>query len=660
MAPSTFSLPRALLAYLSVASVVKASSSFLEATWSTSFFGPDGPWPALEITVGSGQQIALYPGREFQTFVLTTDYCSLNSSIACTATQAGTYNEAESEVDNTGSTGEIQYAPTPNFMAGVNIQGEDAESWIDYMEIGGTTIPNVSMALISDAFAVYPDQTWYPLSVGCMGIGAPKTVNQSFSTGDGPAINASLIPGILNALDEIPSNSFSMHIGSQSPSIGGSFYFGGYDQNRVVGEVLNETDDYTKAISLKDISISVIDGSSPFNFTGTQSGLLAAGNSTISSAGIQISLDGCSPYLSLPPSTCEAIASYLPVTKNKELGLYTWNTDSAKYSQIVSSASALQFTFAAGSNKENITISVPFPHLNLTLSSPLVTTNTQYFPCYTGSEGSYVLGRAFLQDAFVGANWGSNVWWLAQAPGPNVPSPNVITIDSSATTIQTSSNDWATSWQGSWKALTPDEVAPSSTVQPSSNNGTSSSTSSSGLSTGAKAGIGVGVAVAALAVLGLLAFFLIRRRRQPSEEVKPAASETSQPAQAAQHAGYPNSAQQHGYYEPVKTPGTVGSPSMSEAYARTASTDPSMYNQQYSQQYGQQYPPQQYAGHYAPYAQQQGYAAELPAVGNTPTELPASYGHQHPSNMSEIGSPESQTIPPHLNHDLPQQPHPES
>lgn len=288
-------------------------------------------------------------------------------------------------------------------------------------------------------------------SVGCLGIGAPLTVNQSFSPLSGPKINASLIPGWLNSQNEIPSNSFALHIGSANPPMPGSLYFGGYDQNRIIGDILTETEDYTKAISLKDIGITVVDGSSPWTFQ-SKDGLLSANNASISAGGIKVSVDGCSPYLTLPQSTCDAIADHLPVKYNPNLGLYIWQQDDAKYTQIVSSASTLDFTFLAGSNTQNVTISVPFRHLNLTLTEPLVDIDQQYFPCYTG-PGAYTLGRAFLQDAFVGANWDSKTWWLAQAPGPNIPNAQVITLAESDTEITASQNDWKESWAGSVSTL---------------------------------------------------------------------------------------------------------------------------------------------------------------------------------------------------------------
>lgn len=451
MAFSSLSLPLSLICYLAVVSSVAADDPApLAAKWSDLTFGPDGPWPAVEVTLGSEQTIALFPGREFASFLLTSDYC--NDNTTCPATKAHLYNKAQAQVDNTGSTGRIQYAPGPDFMSGLDMAGENAQMWIDNMEIGGLTVPNVSLALLSSSYAVYPDNTWYPLSVGCLGIGAPGTVNQTFTMDNEPSINASLIPGWLHAKNQIPSNSFAMHIGSANPPMPGSLYFGGYDQNRIIGDILTESDDYTKAIPLKDIGITVVDGSSPWEFT-SKDGLLAANNASISSGGVLVSVDGCSPYLTLPKSTCDAIAKYLPVKFNKDLGLYIWQEDEPKYTQIVSSASTLDFTFLGGSNTQHVTISVPFRHLNLTLTQPLVDVDQQYFPCYTGPSGGYALGRAFLQDAFVGANWDSKTWWLAQAPGPNIPTAQVVTLTETDTEIQASQNDWKESWSGSVSAL---------------------------------------------------------------------------------------------------------------------------------------------------------------------------------------------------------------
>ncbi|KAK9419874.1 hypothetical protein SUNI508_06880 [Seiridium unicorne] len=646
MARLSSTLPASLLSYLLLLASVRAATDPIAATWSDQTFGPDGPWPAVEVVIGNEQKIALYPGHEYQTFLLTSDYCTYNSSLPCYASQAGLYNKAQSSLDETGSASDIQYAPGPNFMAGLDVDGDDATSWVDYIDLQDSTsatIPNVSMALLGESFASYPDGSWYPLTVGCLGLGAPGTVNQSFSTTSGPAVNASLIPGYLSAHNQIASNSFGMHIGSASPKMAGSLYFGGYDQNRIVGEVLTlgGTGDISNELTLNDISIQVIDGSSPFDFGDSQTGLLAEGNSSLSSAGLKTRIDGCSPYLSLPSSTCEAITAHLPVTLNEDLGLYLWNTDDAKYSQIVNSASALNFTFIGSSNTDIVSIAVPFRHLNLTLDAPLVSSKTQYFPCYTGHSGQYTLGRAFLQDAFVAAQWGTKTWFLAQAPGPNIPSPDVVTFASGSKTVSASTNDWKESWSGSWKALTPAEASASATVAASSSTATSvaDSSTTSGLSTGAQAGIGVGVGLAGLAGIAALAFFLLRRRRAAK----------ASPATSSDGSTYPgpvnNVTPQHAYYEPVKNP---TSPNMTEPTIYSPNQQQaSMYNPSANGTYnpdGSYNPPQHGSGYQQGYVQQgypqQQFAAELPgAMSAAPQEMPTTYQTHQNELPAQVGTP---------------------
>ncbi|KAK4096343.1 acid protease, partial [Parathielavia hyrcaniae] len=294
-------------------------------------------------------------------------------------------------------------------------------------------VKNHSIATIESSSQMfqYPDGTWYPIFTGCLSFGAPDPV-QEFAGGP-ESVNGSMIPWALKSSREIASSSFGMHYGSGAPSakVPGSLVFGGYDRKRVVGNVLSIDGHLSTTVTLKDISIRVIQGSSPFSPASSDAAttipnLLAQGNASISTTGFPVLIDPCSPYLTLPKSTCDAIASHLPVTYNASLGLYLWDTTSPSYDPIVSSASALSFTFMGESNTDSLDIHIPFRHLNLTLAPPFVaSTPVPYFPCFTGRTGAYVLGRTFFQDAFLGTNWEKEKVWLAQAPGPNVP----VTVD---------------------------------------------------------------------------------------------------------------------------------------------------------------------------------------------------------------------------------------
>jgi hypothetical protein len=333
---------------------------------------------------------------------------------------------------------------------------------------------------------------------------------------------------------------------------------GGFDQNRVVGPISNQqgSPDSTGAIDLVDISLNVITGESPWNFSSSMGGILASGNSSMG-PNLPIAINSLNPYLSLPPSTCNAIAEWLPVSFNPKFGLYFWNTTDPAYEQIVTSPSTLGFTFRLSDTTDNFTINVPFSLLNLTMEAPLMSSPTPYFPCQPTTNTHFQLGRTFLQAAFVGMNYdgfgGKAAWWLAQAPGPNIPTQStVLAILDKDTTISNSSNNWADTWTGYWKPLTKTDVTPttSSTPSPASvTPGTSSSappnavkvSSSSGLSTGAKAGIGIAAAAAVIAAL-IGAFFLWRHFK------KSAAAKDSK----VQEPDYSTVPAMTSYYDPAK------------------------------------------------------------------------------------------------------------
>ncbi|KFY83428.1 hypothetical protein V498_08085 [Pseudogymnoascus sp. VKM F-4517 (FW-2822)] len=506
--------------------------------WSAGKFGPDGPWQAVEVNVGSPpQKIALYPGGVFQSHLLTLDVCK-NTTISpiCYATAAGIYDPGSS---TTALDDIIQFPASVDFTEGaLAIEGETGISGLDQIDIGqGVIIPNVTLDLHNDIAAIYPDGSPYPIEIGTLALGFTGTVNQSFGGDNGLSINSTLIPGYLNTESvsvnqRTPSNSFGLHIGSVTPKVPGSLHFGGYDQRRIVGDITTQNG-HPDTIDLIDISLVVHAGASPWSNSAPLTGLLRSGNATMGPA-LPVKILPQAPYLNLPASSCSAIAALLPVIYSKKYGLYLWDTASPSYGRIVSSATSLSFTFRRDTlNTANITIHVPFPLLNLTLSAPLVTSPTPYFPCNAESRGHYSLGRAFLQAAFFGVNWQatsqSAVWWLAQAAGPGIITQNnVQNIEIGDTVIKASANDWKQSWDGFWTPLTTKAVV--SPINPSTVPTTSSLSQPSAtsdiseapldekpqaatLSTGAKVGIAVGSTLVFAIIVGLAIFFFLRRRK---------------------------------------------------------------------------------------------------------------------------------------------------
>jgi hypothetical protein len=248
---------------------------------------------------------------------------------------------------------------------------------------------NFDMLMITEGYSTLPNGRNYTIPVGNLALGAPN-INQSWNHA-GELFNSSLVPSSLYLQGEIASNSFGMHIGSTAMSIPPSIYIRGYDQNRVLANVrVQDYNIHYFPIDLLDIGIGVAEGSSPFTFN-SKNGLLTYGNSSIR-VSLQVIVERVSPFLYLSKSTYDAIATYLPVTYNTNLGLYFWDTTASAYRTIVTSPSYLSFTFRLNSSiTETITINFPFSLLNLTLTPPLVASPTQYFPCTPYDYGKYTV-----------------------------------------------------------------------------------------------------------------------------------------------------------------------------------------------------------------------------------------------------------------------------
>lgn len=503
--------------------------------WSSTSYGPDGPWQAVKVEIGTpAQSVDLLPGGSWMSNIISSSVCTTGS--VCVAQSAGVYSYSDSKTYfEIGQTGTVDNASFAFTTGGLPTVFGNAHWMFDTVAVpvtdgaSGDTVKalvqNFDMLVILDGHSTLPDGSTYPLTIGKLSLGAPE-FNQSWNYfPPDPRWNGTFITSSMFAEGRTPSNSYGMHIGSAALKIPGSLTMGGYDQSRVLGPVSSQpyAIDHLP-IDLLDIGIGVADGESPFNFT-SQAGLLAHGNSSIRSS-MQVAIDATMPYLYLPQSTCDAITENLPVTFQSKYGLYFWDTADPLYTTIVSSSSYLSFTFRlSNAISQNMTIKVPFALLNLTLASPIISTPTQYFPCFPGhgATGRFSLGRAFLQAAFVGVNWqtGNGAWFLAQAPGPNIPTTTAPTsIGASDNDIISSTADWAETWNGFWSILNK-VTTPSSTgisISPPANSGTSTSSSESttksegGLSKGA---LGAVIAVAVVGFISILvAIYLLYRRRK--------------------------------------------------------------------------------------------------------------------------------------------------
>lgn len=503
--------------------------------WSGKSYGPDGPWAAVTLEIGTPPQaVDLLPGGSWMTNVLEKGIC--NNTAECSAEDAGLYDYLASDTwVRKAGTGQIEGISMKNIVGADHSVERGSARWtFDTVRFqaedggAGYTVPimleNFDMLVISKAEQSLPDGSKYPLTIGKLALGAPAK-NQSWNDAPNPQWNGTLITSATYQQKRTQSNSYSLHVGSPSMQLPGSLVLGGYHKERALGPVSYQPYAIDSLpIDLLDISIGVAEGAPPFNFT-SKSGLLAEGDSSFE-AGLQVTVDATQPYLYLPPTTCAALASHLPVKFQPKYGVYFWNTKDPQYEKIITSPSYLGFTFRESTSvSTNITIKVPFSLLNLTLTAPLIQTPTPYFPCFGGQDPTekWSLGRAFMQAALIGVKWEDKtkqtpgLWFLAQAPGPSTPktiAPTSITPED--TEIEGSDTKWEDTWKGVWNVL---EVVDDGTTK-----STSSTSGTKGTSTEEEpipaeestpvAAIAGGTAGGAVLILLIIVFFLVYRGRK--------------------------------------------------------------------------------------------------------------------------------------------------
>jgi hypothetical protein len=526
------------------------AQSYVAIDWSGRTYGPDGPWNALSVNVGGLRnstpiatqqvQVDLYPGSISSTFLPYNVTCDPTKNLCDHGvTWSPTYDRGMDPVSEQDFSMGIDYQPSfDDNTTNTYFRGHLLDQAIT---LGGQTVYQAN--LVSYGIGALPagqNVVTYPNGVkadpplGLLALNAGTNDKSVETHVEHSATNVSAgyasawIPaGYLHNQSVIPSYSYGLHIGSAALDYPGSLYLGGYDKGRLIGPYTTYS---SQNPTLLDIEIGVETGGSPFSFQNKTGLLLSDGDNPK----INVEIIPHSPSLYLPPQTCESLVKVLPVYFDQVTKYYLWNTSDPLYQEVVGSPAYLSFVFPpAPGALDNVNIKIPFALLNLTLTSPIVSSPVQYFPCQPTIPNSntgirFALGRAFLQGAFVGWNTNANIGWLAQAPGPGDSNNGLGSegknIADDATELDvydgTKKNYFAQSWSKHWTPLPPSSTAPSSTASPSTDDPTHTPTQrTSGLSTAVIAGISVGGGVGLVAlVAGIILCIMTRRRKQKADK----------------------------------------------------------------------------------------------------------------------------------------------
>ena len=212
--------------------------------------------------------------------------------------------------------------------------------------------------------------------------------------------------------------------------------------------------------------------------------------------GFYAAIDSTLPYLQLPENICDQFADKFQLTYDSKRAIYTIN--STAHSHNTQQNATVNFKIGSSNTNSNdyATITLPYSAFDLQANYPIFDNATNYFPIKKSPNGVLVLGRAFLQEAYIIVDYEHHNFTVAQA----IPASSTADVR---------------------------PILSSSYVNPANTNpATPIRGGSKGLSGGAIAGIVVGI----LAVVGFLAvgaFFLWKRRREQKRKTELPAEKTS-------------------------------------------------------------------------------------------------------------------------------------
>jgi hypothetical protein len=432
---------------------------------SQAFHGNDGRWSSFIVRIGTPEQnFAILPSTAgHETIIPMPEGCTADDPTNC-AELRGVYpfngETATGFQTNASSTWNSIGLYTLDLGDRLGLDGNGLYG----LEKVGLQLQNSNgLTLDGQVVAGIATKNHY---IGSFGLG-PKPSN--FSTYDNP------VPSFMRTLRDkrmVPSLSYGYTAGAAYaiPQRYGSLTLGGYDASRFV--------DNTQTFPFnKDDSIVLSPGLQKITATSTLLGTRSFLNSAILAV-----IDSTLPYIWLPRESCDSFAEAFGLTFDEATELYIVNDTIHK--QLQSLKPSVTFSLGNDANPANlINIILPYAALDLQASDPIFPNATNYFPIRrAANEAQYTLGRAFLQEAYVVADYErSNFSVYQTASGGSSVEQRIVTIHAPSEKNSTGST-------------------------PQSDN------SSTGLGTSAIIGIAVGAAVLVLA-LAIGGFIWYRRRR---------------------------------------------------------------------------------------------------------------------------------------------------
>ncbi|KAI5361136.1 putative aspartic peptidase A1 family, aspartic peptidase domain superfamily [Septoria linicola] len=372
--------------------------------------GNDGNWSTFEIGVGTpAQSFSVLPfTSNGEVLVPLPEACDSSISDCARSRGVGSRNGVQSGgfQSNQSTTWEqIEIADI----------GADNLLFPDSTEAALYGLETVSLGLLNTP--TLDDQI-------AGGINSLNFWSGSLGLGASPAKFPNLAEAVATVLDALKSqnlsasNSYGYSAGAAYRNSPGSIVIGGFD--RAAFEPSNVSFPAT-AVGSRSLTTRL----KTLVISNTLQGTISP---PLESGGYNMTLDSATAQIWLPGSLCDNIANALGLSFDNNTELYFVN--STTRSRLIAAAPQFAFTLAAESRPEMTTnIVLPYAALDLQIGVPYYTSDVSYFPMRrAANESQFVLGHAFLQEAYLVVDWERQNFTLGQSLHRPGVSDDLVTI----------------------------------------------------------------------------------------------------------------------------------------------------------------------------------------------------------------------------------------
>ncbi|KAH0362418.1 acid protease, partial [Aureobasidium melanogenum] len=375
--------------------------------------GNDGSWSSFMVRIGTPpQDFRVFPSTVGQeTLIPVPEGCTQNDPSNCGSLRGVMPFQGDADtgfLSNASTTWTDIGVYTTDLETSIGINANGAYGFdtvgLQVENSGGIQQTHQVVAGIADKSFMY----------GVFGLG-PKPSNFSVLSDPQPSFMTSLRQN-----NTIPSKSYGYTAGAsyRYSKVLGSLTLGGYDASRMNG---NGT-----------IFPFASDDSRPLQVGVTQitARNTLLGTATLYSTGYFSLVDSTVPHIWMPKAACDNFASNFGLTYDNQTDLYLINDTMHTKLQQLNPTIIFQLSPQTTDGGPSTNIVLPYAAFDLQASYPYYTNSTNYFPIRRAANNTqYILGRTFLQEAYLIADYERNNFTITQAAFANpMPAQNIVSI----------------------------------------------------------------------------------------------------------------------------------------------------------------------------------------------------------------------------------------